>query len=66
MGEAGYVVSLFWLSIIIGRVIVGTIAGKVRNIVIMITLAALAIISVSFSIFKSGAYANKRQGICRV
>ncbi|MGM0365357.1 MAG: MFS transporter [Actinomycetota bacterium] len=51
VGEAGYVVSLFWLSIIIGRVIVGAIAGKVRNIVIMITLAALAIISVSFSIF---------------
>ncbi len=50
VGQAGFVGSLFFISIIIGRIIVGSLAGKVRNTTIMTILASIAVISASFSL----------------
>ncbi len=50
VGQAGFIGSLFFISVIIGRIIVGALAGKVKNFSIMIILASLATISVSFSL----------------
>ncbi len=49
VAEAGLVGSLFYISIIMGRVIVSSIAGKVKNSIIMIALAILATVSISIS-----------------
>ncbi len=50
VGQAGFIGSLFFISIIIGRIIVSSVAGKVRNTTIMIILASIAVISASFSL----------------
>lgn len=44
--SAGFAVSIFWASVIAGRVIIGILAGKVKSIHIMFILSIIAIISV--------------------
>jgi len=48
---AGYVISIFWISVIIGRAVVSYMAGKVRSSYVMLVLSITAIISMIFMIF---------------
>jgi FHS family glucose/mannose:H+ symporter-like MFS transporter len=54
---AGLVISIFWISVIIGRAVVSSIAGKVRSSYVMLGLSAAAIISMIFMIFLKSRYA---------
>ncbi|MDZ7838081.1 MAG: MFS transporter [Actinomycetota bacterium] len=49
--EAGFIGSTFWGSIIVGRVLVSFLAGRVKNYIIMLSLAAIAVISIIFAVF---------------
>ncbi|MFO7929602.1 MAG: MFS transporter [Candidatus Humimicrobiaceae bacterium] len=49
--SAGLVVSVFWISIIIGRGIVSSLTGRVNSSYIMLGLAIIAIISTTFAIY---------------
>jgi len=54
---AGLVISIFWISVIIGRAVVSSMAGKVRSSYVMLGLSAAAIISMIFMIFLKSRYA---------
>jgi MFS transporter, FHS family, glucose/mannose:H+ symporter len=48
--SAGLIVSLFWISIIIGRVIVSSLTGRINSNHIMLGLSVVAIISTIFAL----------------
>ncbi len=49
--SAGLIVSVFWISIIVGRGIVSALTGRVNSSYIMLSLAIIAIISTTFAIY---------------
>ncbi len=54
---AGSDISIFWISVIIGRAVVSYMAGKVRSSYVMLVLSITAIISMIFMIFLKSRYA---------
>jgi len=54
---AGLVISIFWISVIIGRAVVSSMAGKIRSGYVMLGLSVAAIISMIFMIFLKSRYA---------
>ncbi|MBA7589046.1 Protein TsgA [subsurface metagenome] len=54
---AGFVISIFWISVIIGRAVISYMAGKVRSSYVMLILSITAIISMIFMIFLKSRYA---------
>jgi len=48
INQASLVVSIFWLAIFAGRMIVSTFAGKIKSNYIMLVLSAMAVISMAF------------------
>ncbi len=53
---AGLVISIFWISIIIGRIVVSSMAGKIRSGYVMLGLSAVAIISMIFMVLLKSRY----------
>ncbi|MBC8387125.1 MAG: MFS transporter [Actinobacteria bacterium] len=51
MQAAGYVISIFWMAVIIGRIIVSPVLGKIQANRVLFMLSTIAIIFTSFTIF---------------
>ncbi|MDD3776204.1 MAG: MFS transporter [Actinomycetota bacterium] len=47
VNTAGWAASLFWLAVLIGRMITGAIAGKIKSNYIMLILSIIAIVSMA-------------------
>jgi MFS family permease len=51
IATAGIIVSIFWISVGIGRFIIGSIAGKINTNYLMLLLLIIASISITFMVF---------------
>jgi sugar phosphate permease len=51
ISTAGIIVSIFWISVGIGRFIIGSIAGKINTSYLMLLLLIIASISITFMVF---------------
>jgi MFS family permease len=54
---ASLAVSIFWISILAGRIIVSFIAGRVKTNYIMLTLSCIGFISMAFLVFAKSLWA---------
>ena len=56
IATAGIIVSIFWISVGIGRFIIGSIAGKINTNYLMLLLLIIASISITFMVFSELKY----------